>query len=330
MPQPPAIRVAARADLDALTQLIEQTPPEELVDFEHADRVDLDAFDRSMADAGAPVTRLVAVAAQQLLGAAQYFRVPWTSRAGHYWATVRIAPAQRLGRVGSALLDHVIAAVGAEGGRSLALELRAPQAELLAAAERAQFREVFRSIEYHCAPQSVDLHPFRAAPERATAAGVQIMTLPELQRRDPDWLEKLHRLYLTLSRDVPIPERAVITPAGLAEFVGSLPDSLPQACYIAIAADTSYVGVSFMHQVPGQPILLQKLTGVLAEYRGHGIALALKVATVAFAQQHGYEKIITWIETNNAPMISLATRLGFVQQPGGIVVVERDLAARNE
>lgn len=330
MSQPPAIRVAVGADLEALTQLIAQTPVDELVDFEFADRADRDGFDRSMAEARAPIVRLVSVADHQMLGAAQYFRVPWTSRVGHYWATIRVAPAQRLRRVGSALLNHVIAAVCAEGGRSLALELRAPQAGLLAAAERAQFREVFRSIEYRCAPQSVDLQGFRAAPERAVAAGVQIMTLPELQRRDPDWLEKLHHLYVTLSRDVPIPERAVISPAGLAEFVDSLPASLPEACYIAVATDTSVVGVSFMHQAPGQPILLQKLTGVLAEYRGHGIALALKVATIAFAQQHGFQTIITWIETNNAPMLSLAARLGFVQQPGGIVVVERDLSGSRE
>jgi GNAT superfamily N-acetyltransferase len=160
--------------------------------------------------------------------------------------------------------------------------------------------------------------------ERAQAQGVSIQTLPELQQRDPDWLPKLHQLYVTLARDVPIPERATITAEQLAEFVGGLPISLPAACYVASDADR-YIGVSFMHRSPDQPILLQKLTGVLSGHRGRGIALALKVATLQYARAQNFEQISTWIESNNPAMLNLSRKLGFVEQSGGIIVFEQKL-----
>jgi mycothiol synthase len=323
MDLPAAIRPAERADLTALVQLVAATPVGELVDFEHGDLADLETFDVMMASAGAPVARLVALAEGQVVGGAQLFRVPWTSRAGHYWGTVRVAPERRRHGIGAALLDALLRSTRADGGRSLALELRDPSAALLEAVGRHGLSEVFRSVEYRGSPQRFDDRPFQDAAARAAARGVQIATLPDLQRRDADWLPKLHHLYATLSRDVPIPERAMISPEGLAEFIGGQPGSLPEACYIAVAADASYVGVSFMHRAVGEPTLIQKLTGVLAEHRGGGIATALKVATMVFARTHGYETISTWIETNNQPMLALAERLGFVRQPGGIVVVER-------
>lgn len=64
---------------------------------------------------------------------------------------------------------------------------------------------------------------------------------------------------------------------------------------------------------------------MLAAYRGKSIALALKIHTMIYAQKHGYRVISTWIETNNEAKNALAVRLGFVAQPGGIVVLENVL-----
>jgi GNAT superfamily N-acetyltransferase len=195
---------------------------------------------------------------------------------------------------------------------------------IIALCDRFNMHECYRSTEWRIDPCAVDILPLMPAWERAQAQGVSIQTLPELQQGDPDWLPKLHQLYITLARDVPIPERATITAEQLAEFVGGLPISLPAACYVAIDAGR-YIGVSFMHRSPDQPILLQKLTGVLAGHRGRGIALALKVATLQYARAQNFEQISTWIESNNPAMLNLSRKLGFVEQPGGIIVLEQKL-----
>jgi mycothiol synthase len=57
---------------------------------------------------------------------------------------------------------------------------------------------------------------------------------------------------------------------------------------------------------------------VRSDFRRKGIALGLKVRGIAFAQQHGYETIITRGNPANAPITALNTRLGFVQQPAVI------------
>lgn len=51
------------------------------------------------------------------------------------------------------------------------------------------------------------------------------------------------------------------------------------------------------------------------EYRGRGIATALKVRTVEYARGRGYRQIRTENEIHNAPMIAINDRFGFQRQP---------------
>jgi RimJ/RimL family protein N-acetyltransferase len=47
-----------------------------------------------------------------------------------------------------------------------------------------------------------------------------------------------------------------------------------------------------------------------------GIALALKLRTIAYAQEHGKPYIKTWNDSPNEGMIALNERLGFVRHTG--------------
>ena len=62
-------------------------------------------------------------------------------------------------------------------------------------------------------------------------------------------------------------------------------------------------------------VLYTGFTGVRREYRGRGIAMALKLRAVDYAKSHGYREIRTWNSTLNAPMLGINVRLGFVKQP---------------
>jgi len=65
-------------------------------------------------------------------------------------------------------------------------------------------------------------------------------------------------------------------------------------------------------------IIYQGLTGVLREYRGRGIAMALKLQTVRYARDHGYREIRTWSDARNRPMLRIKEAMGFVKQPASI------------
>ncbi len=319
------LRPATLADLAACAALVASADPQEWVDFEYDTLAAVQAFDASLAAAGALVVRIVAEQDGVIIGVGAYFWVPWTAREHHYLATVRVAHAARNQGVGHALWNRIRESVRTCAGRSLAIEVRANATATLATCTRAGLREAFRSLEYLADPRGFEPAPFNYAIEKAGSHGIRVLSLPELQQNDLNWLAKLHSLYITLSRDVPIPERATISPAGLAEFVGGMDSSLPDACFVAVDSYGNYAGLSFMHCLPGEPILIQKLTGVREAYRGQSIALALKIYTMIYAREHGYHTISTWIETNNAAMKALATRLGFVEQAGGVVVLEDDL-----
>ncbi len=71
-----------------------------------------------------------------------------------------------------------------------------------------------------------------------------------------------------------------------------------------------------MHKNPEQPgVLFQGFTGILREYRGKGVAMALKMLTVKYARTHEYREIRTGNNTRNRPMLRINEAMGFVKQP---------------
>ena len=74
-------------------------------------------------------------------------------------------------------------------------------------------------------------------------------------------------------------------------------------------------------------VLHQDLTGVLAEYRGRGIAQALKVRTIQFARERGYREIRTSNDSTNAPMLHINDLIGF-RRGSPIIIFERRVDTR--
>jgi GNAT superfamily N-acetyltransferase len=64
------------------------------------------------------------------------------------------------------------------------------------------------------------------------------------------------------------------------------------------------------------------LTGVRRAYRRRGLALALKVRSLAFAKEQGYRRVITENESNNRGMLHINEELGFVKNPAWIHYVK--------
>ncbi len=78
-----------------------------------------------------------------------------------------------------------------------------------------------------------------------------------------------------------------------------------------------YVGMSYLHADIAHPgRLLQRITAIHPGYRGRGIALALKLATIDYAQRHGCHEIRTAVESNNLSMLAINRKLGFVEREG--------------
>jgi GNAT superfamily N-acetyltransferase len=182
-----------------------------------------------------------------------------------------------------------------------------------------------RAWEYRFDPTGFDPAPFARYRERARAGGVVITTLASERDRDPGALRKAYDLHNAV--DAEIPSTSPFQAPPFERFVErnvTGPNVLLDAYFIAKIGD-EYVGESTLRKPGTGAYLLVNTTGVRQPYRGRGIAMALKLATIDYARTHECPQIRTWNEINNAGMLAINDRLGFVRTPAWITY-ERRLA----
>jgi mycothiol synthase len=162
-----------------------------------------------------------------------------------------------------------------------------------------------------------DFAPFEAYESPAGLEGLEISNLARLRETDPLFLPRLHDCYNEVRHDIPQP--LPHSPVSLEEFgqiVLENPHLLPQAYLIARDLQTDqYVGLSTLWREDDPGYLQNGMTGVRRAYRRRGLALAMKLTNLRWAQSQGVAEIRTGNESNNLPMLAINERLGFVKQP---------------
>jgi GNAT superfamily N-acetyltransferase len=168
---------------------------------------------------------------------------------------------------------------------------------------------------------SVDLERFREYSENVQRQGITITNLAEARTEGQESLKKLHELVQIISADMPSP--AAFTPTSYEQweaFELKNPNLQPEG-YMIAKDGSKYVGLSTVWRIDKEPRgLVQGNTGVRREYRGKGIAVALKLRVIDFARRNGYVKVKTWNASDNAPMLAVNTKLGFKREVGWITL----------
>jgi GNAT superfamily N-acetyltransferase len=192
--------------------------------------------------------------------------------------------------------------------------------------QRRGFKESMRVWESRLPVSSVNTAQFKEYPAKVASRGITISTLGEERAIDPHATKKLHEVVQSIAEDIPQPAPYTrISYDQWEAFELKNPSLLPDGYFIAKDGDR-YVGLSVVWKSDTEPkSLYQGNTGVIREYRGRGVAVALKLRVIEYAREHGYEKVKTWNATNNAAMLAVNTKLGFKRQIGWIFL-EKDLA----
>lgn len=152
--------------------------------------------------------------------------------------------------------------------------------------------------------------------------GIEFITLSDAMTSDPDWQRNIWRLFTVIEQDVPTPEPAQTTPfEQYAEYYTGewfRPDSWALAVDRYQPGVERYVGMCVVNIMPTRPnSLFAGITGVVPSHRRRKIATVLKVCSVKYAQQHGYQFIYTDNEEHN-PMFDLNLQLGFEPLPAWV------------
>jgi GNAT superfamily N-acetyltransferase len=182
------------------------------------------------------------------------------------------------------------------------------------------FVETWQRIDSYLDVAGFDWTPYAGLEERLESQGIQIVTYAELAG-DSDRLTRLYELDCALWQDVPYGQAVVRrSPRQYATETVNHPSYLPDACFIALK-DGAFVGYSNLLAIEAGYSI--DMTGVLRAYRGKGVATALKLRGIRYAQEHGNRRLWAVNDSANAAMLALNQKLGFVREGMNVRYVKR-------
>lgn len=267
-----------------------------------------------------------------VVGYAWHHQIPWSFHPAKYGIRLAVHPDWQRRGIGRRLMDRALHLLMGRGAQRIKANAREDWVRSIAFLQRYGFVERARSFESRLQVARCDLTRFTGYAERVAQAEIVLTTLAEELRRNPDCLPVVYQLHCTLDVDTPRDDPEPPRPPSYETFLattarGSL--SLPDAYFLAKIGEM-YVGESVLKRsVSDERWLHQELTGVVPAFRGLGIATALKLRTIEYAQRGGYREIQTRNNDRNAPMLAINAKLGFVRQPAW-VEFEKTMATGKE
>ena len=215
---------------------------------------------------------------------------------------------------GALLLDRLLSDAIEAQAITVSCRQYASEIELVNLLQSRGCQEVARVLDLRLQVADADVSSFLPLLKRIEEQGISITTFAEERKREPRCVENLYELTTLLQQDAPA--RGPLAPAryNAREALLWLEMSyvLPDALFIAKHGD-EYLAISDVSLFEALPRgLTQGFTGVRREYRRRGLATALMVREVLYAQSHGYQVIQSFNKPEQVAMRALNEKLGFV------------------
>ena len=242
--------------------------------------------------------------------------------------TIFVDPAYHRMGVGGAIYDRLMSELEERGAEIAWVMNREDLPTHREFFERRGFHERLREWESHFDVQSFKPERFHDYEDRMDNLGISFCTLADETRNGEESLGKLHELVQHIVADMP--RQAEFTPVPYDQWwnlVKNNPRILPHGYFIAKHRG-KFVGMSNVMKNENAPRMLsQDDTGVRREYRGKGIATALKLKVIEFALENGYETIETRNDSDNVAMLAVNNKLGFKRHVAWILL-EKNLTRK--
>ena len=275
-----------------------------------------DTFDRTRFFS----VRLVSEDDGALVGGVHVHHRPSRFHPDRYGFDLWVVPAYRRRGHGSALHDAAVGILRGRGALAAGGAAKESMSDGLDFVRKRGWLELKRDWESRLRVAGFDFTKFATADERIAREGIRITTLADERERDPRAEHKAYELVAEVRQDVPATE--VATAESFEEWRErwvDAPTFIADAFFVAIDKDGRWLGMSNLERQLADPSFAwQGLTGVRREARGRGVAMALKLRTVTYAQGMGVDHVKTWNDQRNLPMLSINEAMGFEKQPAWI------------
>ena len=295
-------------------RLDDPLPPTSVASFRHWERVDMIPKD-------ALVERYVAEEDGRPVGQIFLEKMRASAQPGGFYGGVRVAP-EAWGRgIGRLLSDHLESRVQALDGNRLYGFVRRDRLREQAFAKARGYEHTGHGNRWsRLDPKRANLEGHTGSIERLEGEGISIKTLADTGESE-EFLRKLHVAQDEAVADIPMSEKYMGSP--FEQFLEELrePTIKPERIWIAMDGDEP-VGIASL-PVEESGAAFNGFTGTRRAYRGRGIARALKLKTVHYAQDHDIPFIYTANDVNNKRMLAINDSLGYEVLPINEEVVKR-------
>jgi GNAT superfamily N-acetyltransferase len=212
------------------------------------------------------------------------------------------------------MYEEALRVACAQGATHLESSIREDDPATLRFVEKRGFKIQFHAFESTLELASFDEHRFDDLMARVQAQGFRFFSLAEAGVTEKN-KHKLYDVNCASSLDDPGSN-------------GSFPDfyafskNVFEASWfradtqILAAHGEDWVGLSAIGVYKQDNHAYNAFTGVLRDYRGRGLAQALKLQTILLARREGMHYIRTHNDSNNAPMLAINRKLGYKPLPG--------------
>lgn len=249
-----------------------------------------------------------------VVGFSESIRNPWMPP-GRFWVWGVVDPNHRRQGHGGRLLDQATGFARAQGATTLASIVRDDDPDALQFMRKQGFVQEAHTINSRLELTTFDESRFAPWLEALRAKGFRFFTMANLGNS----LEAQQKLY-ELNRLVALdnPGNTTGTFQAFDAFARNVFGAhwyRPEGQILA-AHGERWVGLSAVGWLEESGAALTAFTGTLREYRGRGLAKALKVLATQTVVGWGARHIRTNNDSRNEPMLAINRALGYIREPG--------------
>lgn len=229
--------------------------------------------------------------------------------------------ARRGAGAGAALYRELERFAHRHGGTRLRSETRDNCPEGLRFAQRRGYAIERHHFESRLDLASFDEAPFVGALSAAEARGIRFASLADLGDT-ADVRRRLYEVNRATALDIPGYGRRFAPFEDFSQFVFGASWYRPEGQILAIDGER-FVGLAAVAYFADNRSAYNNMTGILGEYRGRGMAQALKLLAARFARGCGAEYLVTNNDSENGAMLAINRKLGYRPQPGKYLLVRK-------